>query len=314
MSPAHLKSKFNFKMGGVNTPMALWLILSLAIYSGAAFADAVQLKTLVTPSKATLGDEIRLVLQVSSPDTYSVTTPSDKNKPAPFELKRVETRPTRRENGYRIDTFVLVLTCFETGDMTVPPVPVVYADTSGRTAQLFSKAVKVKINGVKKKPTDKDDIRPIKGPVSMDMRLWWDLWLGTLALGLKIWLVLKIVLRRRAQKLKDLESLKPPHERAALELGRLQSGNWLEAGKVKEHYSELADILRRYLQRRFGFQTMDLTTVELLKELKDRGFYQDVMNKVKIVRENSDLVKFAKMEPARSLSDTLVSEVQRVVE
>ena len=282
--------------------------------ASAQIEDAVKVSSRVLPTKAHLGDELRLLIQVSSPDGYSVTPPSDKNKLTPFEIKRVEARPAIKNNGYRIDTFVLTLTVFELGDLTVPPVSIIYADGAGRTGQAFSKAAKVKVNGVKKRSTDKEDIRPIKGPVSIDLRHWRDALFGVLALLLAVWLGIKIVLRRRSQQLRDLESLKPPHERAALELGRLQNGGWLEQGKVKEYYSELADILRRYLNRCFGFQTMDLTTLELLKELKQRGFYQDVIEKVRSVLENSDLVKFAKLVPARTLASTLVIEIQRVVE
>ena len=112
----------------------------------------------------------------------------------------------------------------------------------------------------------------------------------------------------------DLESLKPAHERAALELERLKNKEFLEAGKIKEFYSELADILRRYLERGFQVETLELTTLELVKILKEKNFGAEILQRVKHVLENSDLVKFAKFIPPRTLADELMAEVARIVE
>ena len=111
----------------------------------------------------------------------------------------------------------------------------------------------------------------------------------------------------------DLESLKPPHERAVLELERLKARRFLEEGKTKEFYSELADILRRYLERGFQIDSLERTTFELVKILKERNFPEDALGRTKTVLENSDLVKFAKFIPERNFADGLCEELVEIV-
>ena len=122
------------------------------------------------------------------------------------------------------------------------------------------------------------------------------------------------IIRKRNKKIIDLESLKPPHERAALELGRLRQKRFLEEGRTKEFYSELSDILRRYFDRGFQIDTLERTTVESLKILKEKNFQEPALMKIRNVLENSDLVKFAKYAPPPSVGEALAGEVLQIVE
>ena len=307
-----LKNPYLFSYTLYAIRYTLVIIFALSFYQP-VFAEApVRVTARVLPSKATVGDEIKLFIQAERPRKFSVSIP-EKVVVAPFELKRVEASPFVSGQNRVRETFILVLTIFELGDFKIPPVPVSYKDESGRGGQVQTEPVAVKVVSVGKKPTDKDDIRPIKGPVALGLR-----WLRTLAGGvlaalLSILLAVKIILRKRKEAL-DLESLKPPHERAMLELGRLQGKGWLEAGRTKEFYSELADILRRYLERRFTIESLELTTFELVRILKEKEFDAGVVGKIKDLLENSDLVKFAKFSPPKSLADDLVRELTDIVE
>ncbi len=219
---------------------------------------------------------------------------------------------TQGKNRVR-ETFILILTAFQLGDLKIPPLSIHYRDATGQEGQLSTPVVDVKVVSVGKKPTDKEDIRPIKGPVSFDlsfMRTWI---LGILAALLSIFLVTKIILRRR-QAVADPESLKPPHERVLLEIERLQKKGLLQEQKVKEFYSELSDILRRYLEQGFQMEALERTTYEIALELKEKNFERAAVEKIKGVLQNADLVKFAKFVPPPRLADELVRAVCEVVD
>ncbi len=297
--------------------MKKFFLLTFFIFAlqQSSIADGLfQVKTRAWPTKITIGDEIKLSVQISHPRNFSIVTPSPKTSVASFEIKSVAAASSRDVGEMVEQTFVLKLTVFQLGEQQIPPFPVYFTDPGGRSGQVWTEPVSIKVVSVIKNPKEKTDIRPIKGPISFDLTALRTLILALLDLMLIIWLIVKIVLRRRNKKLIDLESLKPPHERAMLELGRLQGKALLSDGKVKEFYSELADILRRYLERRFQVETLELTTFEIVKTLKEKEFSSDLIEKIKELLESSDLVKFAKYVPPRSWEERLTGILSNIVE
>lgn len=284
-----------------------WLLLAaLACGAPAWSADEAVIKTRVIPAQATLGDEIKLVIALESPAGARLEAPSAKIKLAPFELKRVESRADA--------SLTLILTVFEMGEQTVPPLPLTYTDASGRSGQAVTQAQKVKIVPVKRKPGDKDQIRDIKGPVSLSLTGWWILLGAVLALSLGALLGWSLYRRLKRRIVEDLEAKLPPHERAERELERLQRAGHLDAGRTKEYYSELSDILRRYFERRYRIEALESTTVECLARLKELTLERSLHEKVRNLLERADLVKFAKFIPARGLADELVSDLTLILE
>ena len=278
----------------------------------AAEQSAFKVKTTASPTRVTVGDEINLMIQVERPKKAVMSPPSSKINLSPFELKRIEMLPPLGKNRVK-ETVKVVLTIFELGDFKIPPVAL-SIEESGRVEQVFSDPVDVKVVEVPKRVSDKDDIRPIKGPVSLGV---WRIaqWvLGFLALALSILLMVKIIFRRLRQKEQDLESLLPAHERALLEWERLKAKGFLEARKIKEFYSELANILRRYVERSLEIETLELTTPEIMAALKEKNFREDALEKSRGLLENADLVKFAKFFPPRSLADELAEDLLRIID
>ena len=67
-------------------------------------------------------------------------------------------------------------------------------------------------------------------------------------------------------------------------------------GNEKEYYTQLTDVLREYMYRRFGFNAAEMTTSEIVDELlkiKDK----ESIKELKEILEVADLVKFAKLHP-----------------
>ena len=268
----------------------------------------------VLAKKILIGDEFHVLVQVETPKRFSVETPSAKLDLSPFELKKVDVSPfVRGENRLR-RTFILTLTVFETGKLMIPTVPIRYEDGSGGHGTVRTEPVAVEILGAKRKPTDKEgQLRPPKPPVPYDpgkLRLWA---CGLLAGALLLFLAAKRVFRRKRIAV-DPESLKPPHERAVLEIGRLKEKGFLEDRNAKEFYSELSNILRRYLERRFQIEALESTTQELAAVLGAKGFERSLVDRIKEVLQDADLVKFAKHEPPRSLADQSERAVLEIVE
>lgn len=63
----------------------------------------------------------------------------------------------------------------------------------------------------------------------------------------------------------------------------------------KTYYTELTDTLRKYIEERFGFNAMEMTTTEIIYHLQQNGD-RKMMDELKGLFETADLVKFAKHE------------------
>lgn len=122
---------------------------------------------------------------------------------------------------------------------------------------------------------------------------WWLLLIVVALAGVAIWAF------RRYKKEGTVLPKKPqptPYESAIHALKELKTKNLWEQGLEKEYFTRLTDILRIYLQRRFGINAMEMTTREIMECL----YNSDIKDKREYMRQIlsvADFVKFAKVRP-----------------
>ena len=104
-----------------------------------------------------------------------------------------------------------------------------------------------------------------------------------------------------------------PHERAFTRLAKLAASDLLENGAFAAYYTELSETLREYLGGRFRFDSMDLTTTELVQRLKRVRMQGMILEEVVVLLGDFDLVKFAKAEPAPETARDALRQVERLV-
>jgi hypothetical protein len=108
---------------------------------------------------------------------------------------------------------------------------------------------------------------------------------------------------------------RPAHEIALEELDTLKRKDLVSRGDWKTYYSELSDIVRRYLENRFGLAAPDMTTEEFLVYVRDRSILEASYKS--LLREfltASDLVKFAKYIPDAREGDQAMVTARQFVE
>lgn len=90
----------------------------------------------------------------------------------------------------------------------------------------------------------------------------------------------------------------PPYELAKQSLEALRAEALWQKGAEKEYYTKLTDILRTYIQGRFGINAMEMTSREIYEALAAN----DEAKKVRILAQDlmreADFVKFAQNRPA----------------
>ena len=117
--------------------------------------------------------------------------------------------------------------------------------------------------------------------------------------------------------LRESETHIPAEVIAFNRLSELEQKKLWETGKINEYHTELSEIIRRYLEGRFKFIALELTTDEILNELKS-AINNDVFKKLQKILERADLAKFAKNQPtdlqnleSMSLAKEIISSTKK---
>lgn len=84
-----------------------------------------------------------------------------------------------------------------------------------------------------------------------------------------------------------------PHQKALNEIQGIKADNMVRQEDQKEYYTKLTDTLRRYIEERYGFNAMEMTSAEIIDRLTAE---QDAhaMEELRTLFSTADLVKFAK--------------------
>ena len=85
----------------------------------------------------------------------------------------------------------------------------------------------------------------------------------------------------------------PPHKKALKKIEQIKQDKLTVSSNQKEYYTKLTDTLRRYIEERFGFNAMEMTTSEIIEHLQKEDDNQMLLE-LKELFETADLVKFAK--------------------
>lgn len=111
-----------------------------------------------------------------------------------------------------------------------------------------------------------------------------------LLIALAVWWLMKgnpvIPLMRRKPKL-------PPHQVAMAQITKIKEERTWATEDSKDYYTQLTDTLRTYIQDRYGFQAMDMTTSEIIDRLVQEND-PEALKELTDLFETADLVKFAK--------------------
>ena len=192
----------------------------------------------------------------------------------------------------------VTLTSFEDSLFYIAPLPFVSGDDTVWSESLT-------LNVVQPFEMDSTDmaITDIKGIYKAP--IWW--W------GILRWVLLALsiagigvggyylitYLQSRARKSEDevlpAEPLRPAEEVALEKLDAIREQKIWQAGQVKEYHTQLTDVVREYIARRFEVSSVEQTSDETLRAM--RGLLSDKKELYESLREMltlADLVKFAK--------------------
>ena len=103
-----------------------------------------------------------------------------------------------------------------------------------------------------------------------------------------------------------------PHQKAMREIEQLKADRMPTSEDQKAYYTRLTDTLRKYIEERFGFNAMEMTSSEIISSLKSHGD-NEMISELNQLFETADLVKFAKYSTLINENDNnLVNAIQYI--
>lgn len=247
-----------------------------------------------------IGEQARLRLSVAQPTNLQVSIPilSDTITKG-IEIVEMVKADTISLSDSRIQVnYDYLITSFDSGFYFIPSYTYAAAGDTLQTAPLGLSVTTVTVN------PETDDVKAIK-PI-MDAPFYWSelfTWVGYfllafLVVSLIIFVLLKYVLKKKVPFIDQTpQPVIPPHIVALEKLEEIKVQKIWQCGDIKVFYTQVTDVLRVYLEGRFGINAMELTSDEIMALVKKEPGLNEVRAALKDLLTLADLVKFAKMVP-----------------
>jgi hypothetical protein len=275
----------------------------------------------IDTSSIRIGERVQLRLNATFPKSASIYWPAIADtltaKVEVSSKSKVDTSGTSRKDFVNYNQ-ILLITSFDTGFHYIPPFTIRYAYSGDTTRhELLSEGVYLKVRAVEVDTTRA--IRDIKGPIQAPLTFaeLAPYLGGVAALVLIIGLIWYYFWRKRINKPLFpviVRTPGPPWEIALQNLDLLDEKKLWQNGKIKEYYSELTDIIRRYLHQQHGIEAMEMVSSEILAGYDAAGLQPDTRPILTNILLQADYVKFAKANPLRNENELSMTWSRQFIE
>lgn len=271
----------------------LILIFFMALNLIAQQSYAQQFKLALDKDSMLIGDHLLMTLSVTYLKGEKAYLPQLVDSVILFDI--IETYPSDTINN--TITQSILMTQFNEGVYEIGQLPALILRGNGDIDTLYSNTLTLMVNTVDVDTSQA--FKPIKTVKSIPFP--WKEFLKKLAIYLiPILILLALIIWYFIRKKKlTLFPEKPKtmldhYEDALDQLSKLERQKLWQKEQIKEYYLSLSEILREYLEGRFGVNAMESTTDEIKEDL----FLEDgLKNKVCEILAQADLAKFAKFKP-----------------
>ncbi len=195
---------------------------------------------------------------------------------------------------------VYTVSAYDSGEYHAGPVKIYFANSNGELDSALSNDIIVTVNTL-----DVDTAKPFKAiKAPLEVPYTWQEFIYYIIAGLLliIAIVVAILLWKKYKKKKPVvverpKPKDPAHIWARRELKKLEEEKLWQKNETKLYYSRLTDILRYYLEFRYGWYAMESTTEEIEEEMGNYKLKEKAKENLLAILRAADLVKFAKMIP-----------------
>ncbi len=297
-----LKSKVERVMWDEGTPKSIlmFICISLAsfLFSPSIVKAQVSVEAVIDSIQIFVGQQAHVTLTATAKESAKIEFPQFKPTeyitPGVEVLDRKELEQQPQDNGFVSRRMVYTMTSFDDTLYYLPPMTVKIDGKPYKSKSLALKVLTIEVDTLHADqffgPKDVQD-NPFQ---------WsdWSLpfWLSVLMLVLlAIGYCLYLRLRDNKPIISHIRIVKRllPHQKAMKEIEQIKADKMVSSENSKEYYTKLTDTLRKYIEERFGFNAMEMTSSEIIDRLMSTKD-QKSLDELRQLFTTADLVKFAK--------------------
>ena len=303
-----------------------FLIALLFVISLPASAATVSVKAAMDSASIVMGKVASLKVEVSRVQGAPGVFPQFRECPPDgyvsflgdsVEMSRPRLVDSIVKNGREVLSYEIPVQSFDSGYYRLPEILYVSGGDTARSAVLS-----LKVNPVAGL-TAEDSIAPFSPVLAPEgfsvldwvpdwlADWWWVILLAAIAVLAFIWAFRRV---REKGTLIPPKPLPSPYTQALKRLDSLKERKLWEKGMEKEYFTDLTDILRVYLFRRFEINAMEMTSRQIMETLSERPEAKEKRSYMRNILNMADFVKFAKVRPLPADNVAAWEDARRFVE
>lgn len=252
-----------------------------------------------------IGEQAKLTIKAIQPQDYTLQFPIFSDSIA-SNLELVSTlKPdtVQLENEKLQISNSYIVTAFDSALIYIPGFELKAGEETYLTNPISIKIVDMPVDTTQQAITDIKNVYQPPIDWMFYLTIVGSILLALLLLALVIYLVNKYL---KSRKNKDTEPESEPidprkaHEIAYEELEVLRQKQLWQSQQFKAYYTELTEILRRYIFNRYAIDAMEQTSDDIISEFRRNKELKEKKEEIKLlsdVLQVADLVKFAKWQP-----------------
>jgi len=307
-------------------------IATVFFLCGSLAANAASLTAKMDSAHIGIGRQTAVHLTLTQPKDQDFELQVEKDSTGKVDVVKLKQADTTDLGGSLEIKQDVIITSFDSGSCIIPPFKYVNI-RSGETVSTNAMALEVN-NDIEIKldeagQPDSTSVRDIKDIMTLgfDWAKFFTILLIILliaVIGFLAWkygwpYIQKYLAKKKAEK----EGLAIPEEPeivlpidvvATNKLDEIKAKRiWRDQNRIKEYYTDVTDTLREYFCGRFNINAMEMTSDEILDELRYNTDAMPIIPELKNILSKADMAKFAKAIPTEEDCETSLANAYLIV-
>ena len=270
------------------------LIILILILASAAVRAQVTVEARLSAVEMLIGQQVTVTLSAIAAKDANVAFPETAQLPTGIELlDAVVLDDVEEADGLLRRQRQFVLTSFHDTLYYIPPMAVKVDGKDYLTNKLALKVLTIEVDttetavakppkGVQDNPFDWNDWKPA----------FWLSLVMLLLLAIDFYLFVQLKTGKPILPFVRVVKRVPPHTKAMEEIASIRDEHIVTQEENDEYYTRLTSAIRRYIEERYNFKAMAMTSDEIIDYLLAHGD-ATMLSELRTLFETADLVKFA---------------------